>query len=257
MNISFSAPIVNKKLPQGYENVTLQMVDICSVMTFLFDTVGVDIPIEKVRAFWRHHRAVQSPWVSACGHIDEETIPIGIFGDGARARQQAFKLPEKVVGIFLSLPLWRPKSSRQTRFLVFAIDEYELYGRKTLNQVYARLVWALESMLHGRYPTHDLNGTPLTSVRAGQPITRQGHRFALVEHRGDWSYFRQILGFQGSWVGGVNVPVCFQCSAWKSGPVQDHYYHIHEDAQCWATEYGTVEFLANQMPSSQIRSLLS
>ena len=89
-------PIKNVKLRAGYEWVDMPMIEIHSLLTYLFDEVGIEISAEKVSAFWEHNEAVASPWMSACTGISPDTMPLGLFGDGARARQQAFRPVEKV-----------------------------------------------------------------------------------------------------------------------------------------------------------------
>lgn len=232
-------PIKNTKLPAGHEWVDMEMVQLHSLLAYLFDEVGIDIPPQQVSAFWEHHEAVGSPWMSECNGISHDTLPLGIFGDGARARQQAFRPAEKIVGIFANLPLFRPRSARQSRFLLFCIDESLLYGRQTLNCIYRRIVWEINLLRDGMSP-------------AGTKATKQGLKFALVEHRGDWSFFKQLFGFNSSWIGGANCSVCFLCEAYARGPCNNQYYHVGRQAHCWATEYDRVGFIARQMPDRDI-----
>ena len=114
---------------------------------------------------------------------------------------------------FLSLPLWRPRSSRFSRWLLFSIDETLLFGRKTLNKVFALITWSINMMFWGRFPRVDMHGQRLQSDLAGQSLTKHNRSFALTEFRGDWSYFKLIFGLTSSWKGGANVPVCFLCKA--------------------------------------------
>ena len=235
-------PIKNAKLPNGHEFQDMQMLSIASLLRYLFDTVGLSICPTKVRAFWQHHADVGSPFMAEIGDMSYNTVPLGLFGDSARARQIAFCPPEKVVGIFCNLPLWRPRSSRHSRFLLFAVEEDLCYGRRTLNAIYREIVSELNSLRHGR-------------TLGGEQATKRGLKFALAEHRGDWSYFRMLLGFRSSWTGGAKVPVCFLCSAFGKGPPDQQYYHVGPDAYCWTTEWDRAGFLANQMPNSEICAL--
>lgn len=243
------APIKNEKLPSGYEMVNLEVLDPHAVIAYLFNECGIAIPEDKIQLFWKHHREVKSPWMDAYRGSDSH-IPLGLYGDGARARQQAYQEPEKVVGVFINLPLWRPKSARHSRWLLFSIDEQLCYKRETMNCVYRRIVWSLNHMFTGQYPTHGPNGEPLSSPLAGTALTHDRKNFALVEHRGDWSYFKWLLGFRSSWKAGVNAPVCFKCRAFGTGPFHTRYYYVGDNSPNWTTEHTAVSFIAEEMPTN-------
>ena len=231
--------------------VELEVVDPHLIINYLFDVVGVDIPASAVRSFWRHHHAVRSPWLETCeASIDH--VPVALYGDGARCRQQAYRPVEKVLGLCLSLPLWRPKSSRFSRWLLFSIDETLLYKRKTLNAVFRRLVWSINSMFTGCFPVRDELGRPLNDAKAGRPLTKCGRAFAFTELRGDWSYFALIFGFNSSWKAGTNKSVCFLCEAFGAGNPGNQYYHIDENCRCWGSMYNKASFLAREMPNQDI-----
>ena len=202
--------------------VNLEVVDPHQLVSYLFNQCGLHIDDDKVQAFWQHHRAVKSPFMDVYTGGDSH-IPLGLYGDGARARQIAYQAPEKVIGIFLNLPLFRPRSARHARYLLFSIDEELCFGRKTLNAVYNRLTWSLNHLFRGRWPTHGPGGEQLTSPNAGSLVTPDGKEFALVEHRGDWSFMKWVFGLKSSWKAGTNAPVCYQCRAYGKGPLNDRY----------------------------------
>ena len=93
------APIKAPKAPQGFERVLLEVLEPHKVINYLFDECGVEIPMSHVRAFWHHFRSVNVPWLENCDATDAH-VPIALYGDGARCRQQAYKPVEKVLGIF-------------------------------------------------------------------------------------------------------------------------------------------------------------
>lgn len=163
-------------------------------------------------------------------------------------RQLAFQPAQKVIGIFLNAPLWHPKSCRASRWLLCAIREEDLYLHYTLNAIYHRIVWSLNLLHTGLYPSTGPNGEQLEgkhSLRAGTPICG-GMQFAITEIRADWLYHKQLLRFRSSWKGGAKVTVCFQCPAWNSGP--DRFYDVSETSPLWMKQYTFVEFMAEQMP---------
>lgn len=247
------APIANPKLPEGHEFADLEMIEPHTLIAYMWNEIGMNIPEESVKAFWNHHRAVNSPWMENFSSVSDLHIPLGLYGDGARARQLAFQPVEKVLGIFISLPLFRPKSTRNSRWCIFSINENLLYGRKTLNAIFRRIVWSLNHLFTGLWPSHGPDNEPLNSPRAGQKFTDAGHRWALCELRGDWVYQKQVLGFNSSWTAGVNKSVCFRCKALGRGDCRTQYYHVHGDnAHSFGREYNLVSFLLNEMPANDI-----
>lgn len=208
---------------------------------------GIHIDFDQVKEFWAHHRRMQSPWAVNAQATDVH-VPLGLHGDGAKLRQLAFQPAQKMVGIWLNAPLWRPKNVRASRWLLCAVREEDLYKHYTLNAIYHRIVWSLNCLYEGVYPRTGPNGEQLEGkykARAGQPICN-GLKFCVTEVRGDWAYHKQSLRFKSSWSGGKNVPVCFQCPALGSGP--DCYYNVREDSQLWGKQYSLTEFLNQQMP---------
>lgn len=93
------APIKSPKHPDGFEIVELEMIDPHLVINYLFDEAGLEIPLSTVQSYWAHHHDVQTPWLEQC-EASSEHIPISLYGDGARCRQQAFRPVEKVFGFF-------------------------------------------------------------------------------------------------------------------------------------------------------------
>lgn len=227
--------------------VELQMLEPFSVVKYMFCNAGIHVDGEQVKNFWRHHRTVASPWAVA-SDATEAHIPLGLFGDAAKVRQLSYNLPEKYLGIFINAPLWRPRSCRSARWLVFAIKEDQLYKHYTLNAVYRRLVWSLNLLHSGLYPECGPDGEPLTGAekeRAGKQIAN-GLVFSVTEVRADWLYHKQALRLTSSWKAGSKSPVCFLCPAVLRG--QDRYTDLDSSTSAiWCKEYTLSQFLTQQL----------
>ena len=164
--------MANSKLNPPYEMKQLELLEPFSVVKYMFETAGVAIDYSDVKAFWSHHWEVGSPWASDTTATDQH-IPLGLHGDAAKVRQVAFQPAEKVLGIWLNAPLWRPKSVRASRWLLCAIHEADLYQHHTLNSIYHRIVWSLNCLHDGLYPSTGPSGEQLEGIqkeRAGTPI---------------------------------------------------------------------------------------
>ena len=214
-------------------------------MHFLFDVVGISIPTDIVEQYWSHYRSAEiaSPW--ALHHpAGNQHVPIGLYGDSCKIRPG-----EKMVGIFMNLPLWRPKSIRCSKFLLTCFREEHAYRRDTLDAIFRFLVWRFNLLIEAKYPSCGIDGGPLSpgqASKAGQDVVQGGRKFAITELRGDWLWFKDIFSFKSSWKGGNKYPVCFKCEA---RAIEPHlYYDVKPGSSCWTTEYDLAGFLINQMP---------
>ena len=107
-------------------------------------------------------------------------IPIAIYGDACTVRGNI-----KVLGIFLSFPLWRAKSTRCSRWLVCALEEAKLWGTETLNTIFKRITFSLNMLFNGWDVERDVQ-------LAG------GRIFTVTELRGDWLWHKQCWNFSSS-----------------------------------------------------------
>ena len=208
-----------------WENVRLPMLDPHLLVDYLFQTAGVNIPMSIVHRFWdikknlaREKWAVDSP-------ASPQHIPIAIYGDACTVRGNI-----KVLGIFLSFPLWRAKSTRCSRWLVCALEEAKLWGTETLNTIFKRITFSLNMLFNGWDVERDVQ-------LAG------GRIFTVTELRGDWLWHKQCWNFSSSWLAMKNM--CYRCDCkGRSANATDLFWNIDEGD--WH-EYNRTEFIANQL----------
>ena len=243
--VKIRAPVADRKCKEGFKWIDIEMLEPFSLIRYLWAEVGIEIGTAEVETFWREHRARGTQW--AVNSSEDSYIPLGIYGDSCRVRQIAHQPVHKALGIFLNCPLFRPRNSRASRWLVCTLDERLLYKHITLNKIFARLCWSLNCLYEDRYPSCGPNGETLEGKfrdRIGQPIT--GHRFQVVECRGDWLWHKQVFRFNSSWTAGRNKPVCFMCPALSSGDCK--YYNIQESSPLWQRQYTFMQVLRVEMP---------
>ena len=239
-----NAPIKNPKNDRGFDIVTLELLEPYDVIRYLFMEAQLDIPQRQVHEFWDHWRAVGAEWALHTS-ASRDHIPLGLYGDSARVRQPAFGELRKALGIFLNLPLYRPRSIRMSRWLIFSIDEKHLYKDVTLDIVLRRITWSINLLFQGQYPSRDLSGAQFNPALAGKDICG-GKRFAVTELRGDQLWHKQVWKFKASWKGGVNQSVCCQCDVRNRG--SDAYYKIDEGNEL-GHEFSLLEFINQQLPN--------
>ena len=156
----------------------------------------------------------------------------------------------------MNLVIFRPRSVRYSRFLLWSCDSSLLYLNRTTNAVLRWVVWSFNWMHEGLNPTSRPGNRPLSDgerQRAGQYLTSGQHKFQVVELRGDWEWHKAIWQFKSSWKGGVNMGICFKCPAMaKSNDTGLLYWNTDEDSTWCQNEFGTVEFISQLLPSSHI-----
>ncbi len=223
--------------------VNLEMLEPYDVIRYLFQDVGLRIPQEQIHGFWDHWRSVGAEWALHT-EATRDHIPIGLYGDGARVRQPSFAEVQKIVGLYINIPLFRPRSIRMSRWLIFAIDEKHLYREVTLNTILRRAVWSLNLLFDGTYPAKGPYGGDFDPQLAGKNIC--DYRFAVTELRGDQLWHKQVWRFKASWKAGVNESVCCMCDVRNQG--HQAYYRIENEDEI-GPEFSLFDFINHQLPA--------
>ena len=168
----------------------IPMYDPHSLLEYLFDEINLDIPTEEIRKYWQAASERGCPWAL---RESGDRIPVKIFGDDCVYDERL----TKAYGIVLSLPLWRPKSARNSRFLLWAQKSSQFVGFEGLLPILARMVWSLNL-------AYDTN------------LPKTGHRFAVCEIGGDWAWNRFFWQFERHW---NSIRPCPFCDVQKFGPL--------------------------------------
>ena len=224
------------------------------VLAYLFDEVKLEMPTAEVQQYWRHARTMQEPW--ACAHpATEWHVPVGLHGDGAKLWTQ-YRV-EKYVAVWMNLPLFRPRSVRHSRFLLFSIEKWKMIKNRSLNVFWRKVVWSLNAAFTGRNPSLGPGGQPLSGShleRAGRPICKSQQKFALTELRGDWEWHRDVLRFSAAWQSQL---MCFKCPAATKGHGCDAYiYYNNSPTSRWLEEeFNLEQFVARRLKERQLCAL--
>ena len=243
-------PVVDKKSPTGLSVETYPILHPHRVLSYLFDVVKIEIDTAKLHNFWDHAISVGEPW-AVSSPATREHIPLGVHGDSARL-WTVYQV-EKQMSISLNLPLFRPRSTRFSRFVLITCPSNKLYKNRTLNAVWKRLVWSINACFDGLNPTVGVGRVALTgpdALRAGTPMTAKGLKFCLTEIRGDWEFHRDCWRPTAAW-NATNI--CIHCPARASGPDPYLYYNTPEDNSSWdKEEFGLDEFVAKRLKDTHL-----
>lgn len=209
----------------GFETIKVPFLDPDKLVESLIKA-GLTISERHVTEFWDKKRHSGETW-AAHSPASSSHIPIAIYGDSCRL--YASRADTKFLGIFISFPLWRPRSTRYSRWCIFCLENSKLYGQHTLFPVLQRLTYKLNMLFE--------NGVPGLDGRA--------FRCAVTEIRGDWEWHKQLFNLSSTWKGVKNV--CFRCNcSSRSDNPKNLYYCLDEDPD-WK------EFTLAEFPATEIK----
>lgn len=197
-------------------------------MEYLISTCQLSLKPELLRDYWQHLDQINDPWASQSlpwrmALRPKLVWPIGLYGDEACITLQNSPY-SKIFGFWMSIVLFRPRSTRLGRYLLFAIEN-------------DRIVTTEQTL----YPVMEL------IKESCNRLTRDGvHRVhcCVREIRGDQLFFKQILRHSSWW---KSSNVCFRCRANISpGPLSYTHYCV---PQGWQGSIRTTdEFLLEELP---------
>ena len=159
-----------------------------------------DLPIDDllVMGYWQHLEEVGDEMALTSKSFRQmaglPVVPLGVHGDDASMGLQ--NAPhEKNTGFMMNLPLYRPKSTRLSRFLIFSIENHK--------------IWNLELTI---YP---LLAEVVKSLNLCTEVGVLGRRFLVTELRGDQSWYKYLFQHKSWW---KSTFICFRCGASSKHP---------------------------------------
>ena len=218
-----------------------------SVVCYLVEKAGLKIPDAALQEYWSFNAEHGEPWAQG---VSPDRWPIGLYGDGARVNTTFGS--ENCIGVFLNFILWKPRSIRCSRFLLFAMPEHQLWKHYTMNVVLRRIVWSVNCLIAGQHPRLGPYQEELPAhlkARAGQQMAI---RCWVSELRGDWSWHKKLWRFEKtSWTG---TQVCHWCPALaKSRDPKELYWSLKNNT--WeANIFSREKFITDRMPSRDMCS---
>ena len=207
--------------PKQWVNVDIPMYDPHQVLAYLWDEVGITVSEEAVHSFWNEARANGIPW-AFLEEQNTQRLPIKLFGDDCTYNQQL----DKCLAIVISCPLWRPKSARNTRWIIAVLKLNSSVGFETVRPVLARCVWSL-----------NLAYETATAVAKA--------RFVVTEIAGDWKYLREAFNWNCHW--NHTTRICHHCR------ITREEYAMLPDNLSFRT---TAEFISEVLPVNRVTPLI-
>ena len=200
------------------------------VLDYLLEC-GLQIDDGDCQRFWSHLEQVNDEIAVKSRNfrrlLTSQCWPVGLHGDEANMGQTNAPF-DKIIGIFLNVTLYRPRSTRISRFLLCSIEQSKVSSlSETSNPVLEEIV-------------KSLNKVTEKGIR--------GRHFIVTELRGDQAWYRYLLQHQ-SWWKASNI--CFRCKA--NTRMTDCYNYCFYDA--WRpTQRSTEDFIVDELPEHPSRS---
>ena len=164
----------------------------------LFDEISSDVILKD---FWDATLASEDPHMAAHPLRTDprdwrrRAIPLLAYGDGTRHTQR-----ESIEFVAWSFLLARRASATSwaTRYIAASWAKTAEEGRGTWEQIWRVLVWSFDALWRGFYPALDHRGDVFpegswASLRAGQPLTAEGHFGVIHRVCGDLAWFNHSL----------------------------------------------------------------
>ena len=211
--------------------VDMQMLLPEAIVKHLF-SCGLEIDDRIVNSYWSHLENVNDDWAvqteSFRSAVSRPVLPLGCYGDEAQEGLQNAPLL-KIFGIFMNLPLYRPKATRLSRYLIFCIESSKVYSiQETLFPVLRRMVESFNL---------------LTEIGVGD------RRFLVSEVRGDQVFIRQVFSHKSMWTANQ---ICFRCAACTGGPLS----YTNYDGDWASTVRSTEDFIQDELPAQECSPLV-
>eukprot|EP00439_Symbiodinium_sp_Y106_P021604 s6414_g2.t1 len=149
------SPEEEADLKTSHKVESFQMMDPHAVLAYIFQQ-GIEVPAADVEAYWKFARDMKQGWAVGSA-ASTAHMPVGLWGDSATVFTEFGQY--KIVAIFLSLPLWRPKNVKHSRFLLFCIEGKKIHNMKLCFLFGTALLGAstLASLASGRWLVHPVN----------------------------------------------------------------------------------------------------
>ena len=204
------------------------------ILTYLVDELGLKIPNGALEKYWSHCKAF-CPWARH-PDLDGSHIPLTLHGDTARYGTGFDQ--SKVTGCFLSMVLWRPKSTRMSQWLLWSLDNELNLGWKSHNPLNLAIVQSLNAAFDGLTP----EGSKLSN------------KYAVTQLKGDWEYHYQTWRLHRWW---KTRFICWRCDA-ENHPQARHSMTDLSDDPSWAqTQHTHQQFVVHGMRDSHVCAFAS
>lgn len=204
-----------------------------TIMEYLISECGLSLSDQLVQKYWSHLEAMQDEWALSTSlfrhNAGSSVWPLGFYGDEAVVGLQGN--PQlKVLGLWMSVVLFRPRATRLSRYLLFVIESDNVMS---LEQTIFPVLQCI---------TDSYNQLAETGAC--------GRRCLVAEIRGDQLFHRFIFKHKSWW---RKLTLCFRCKAQAdSGPLG----YTNPECRWRGTMRDTNQFIREELPQDSLCALI-
>ena len=201
------------------------------IFHFLFNECNFHVEDKLIKNYWEHLENVGDTWAWSTSSFRAshggKVWPLGFYGDDAVMAIQNNPL-NKILGLTVNCPLFRPRSTRLSKYTLFSIETDKIVSyQETIYPV-------LEEI-----------------VRSFNKLTEEGingNRFLVGEIRGDQVFIKALFRHTSWWKA---TKVCFRCRATAGpGPLN---YCLYESNNGWTQTLRTTDqFVLEELPDQNL-----
>ena len=193
----------------------------------LFEKVFMDGNKGKLAEFWEQiasTKRYETCKIASKADHTAHCIPLGLHGDGVTVTGVG-RSWGKQADAYTWSSLLTTGEAKTTNFLIWACYTQNIStaeGKDTMDEFWTTLVWSLQALEKGEWPTHDKNGAPIDGPRGA---LAGGYYATMWTLKGDLDYYAKNLHLENS---GSHTP-CMLCEAnttdtpWTAvDPTQQH-----------------------------------
>ena len=189
-------------------------------------------PVGEALRFWEF--MANTDFVKGHPHLPSAhrsmTVPLGLHGDAG-----PFSKQDSLFVLSWNSLIGRSLEGFARRFIFAIVRKAEMNpDGSTLDRLWHVFAWSMNALLTGITPSEDWDGHP---IAGGGLFIANRLRGALVQVRGDWEFYYQVLGFPhwkmpNACVGSAMHPTRLGVSCGQTSPTM-----LHGAALAWITEH--------------------
>lgn len=202
------------------------------ILEYLIAECKFTLSDQLVQRYWAHLEHVQDEWAMNTAlfrqHATNSVWPLGFYGDEACIGLQGNPTLQ-IWGLWMNIILYRPRATRLSRFLLFAIESDQVV-----------------SVAETIFPVLQVLTTSFNKIAEDGVC---GRRCLVAEIRGDQAFHRYIFMHQSWW---RKTCMCFRCSARSD---MSRLSYLHPECHWRATIRSTQEFVRQELPTNNLCAL--
>ena len=153
--------------------------------------------------------------------VQRHVVPVGVYSDGVKVCDDTHPDSFNVIYVYFLHKHADDVAKPESKHL-YTVYRKSDSTKETLADIWHILLWELKALASGYFPLKGEETKALAAQRFGRPISDR-HCFALMQIKGDWSWYVEALGL---WQWNSRVWMCPFCGASRDGETTWHNFSL-------------------------------